>query len=228
MLVFFNFKSWLPEQQRRNSPLSSTKMKLFKSKRKDSRDPTGTKSSSARPASVECKSVNTTPATSAPLNPLNCGNNCARTNQSEDTSTDEIIDAYELRIVELGGLMVEQGRQLDEKTERCNLLASENNTLREKVSSGLRLENLKSHNDSLQIKSPLKSIINQRKVSADEQARIMQKYKDENSLLQQQAELLVKELEHANGRLSDQDLTVASLEKELKTHLEHFCKCESL
>lgn len=204
-------------------------MKLFKSKRKDSRDPTGTKSSSARPASVlAMQSVNTTPDISAPLNPLNCGSDCARTNQSEDTSKDEIIDAYELRIEELGGLMVEQGRQLDEKTERCNLLASENNTLREKVSSGLRLENLKSHNDSLQIKSPLKSIINQRKVSADEQARIVQKYKDENSLLQQQAELLVKELEHANGRLSDQDLTVASLEKELKTHWEQCGKCECL
>ena len=78
-------------------------MKLFKSKRKDSRDPTGTKSSLARPPSVlAVQTVNKTPDTSAP-----CSLDVVNVNRSEDTSKDDIIDAYELRIEELGQLMVE-------------------------------------------------------------------------------------------------------------------------
>eukprot|EP00956_Cyclotella_meneghiniana_P045502 scaffold371945_cov113-Cyclotella_meneghiniana.AAC.1 len=193
-------------------------MKLFKSKRKDSRDPTGTKSSLIRPPSVlAVQTVNKTPDTSA-----RCSLDVVNANRSEDTSKDDIIDAYELRIEELGQLMVEQGRQLDEMSDRSKQLASENIMLREKVSSGLMLENLQPRNET---KSPLKSIINQRKVSANDQAKLAQKYKDENSLLQQQSELLVQELEHANNQISNLDLTVASLEKEIKTNWE---QCQKL
>jgi hypothetical protein len=47
------------------------------------------------------------------------------------------------------------------------------------------------------------------------------KLREENSLLHQQAELLVNELTQANNQISELDLAIGSLESELKANWEN-------
>eukprot|EP00804_Cyclotella_cryptica_P008454 CCRYP_003960-RA/>CCRYP_003960-RA protein AED:0.09 eAED:0.02 QI:0/0/0/1/1/1/4/0/674 len=124
------------------------------------------------------------------------------------SSNSELIDAYELRIEELGRLMLEQGKHLDELTNRSRRLSTENTMLREKVSSGI--ENLiAKHN-----KSPLNSMIRHQVTNQMNNTKTAQKDKEDNDLLHQQTELLVDELTHSNKQISE-------LEKELKQSWEH-------
>jgi hypothetical protein len=74
---------------------------------------------------------------------------------------------------------------------------------------------------------PLKSIMNQQKNGlTDGQAIMVQKQKEENALLHNQAELLVKELAHSNSQILEMDMTIALLEKELKGSWELSRKCK--
>jgi hypothetical protein len=141
------------------------------------------------------------------------------------TSNSEKIDAYELRIEELGQLMLEQGRHLDELTNRSHRLSTENLMLREKVSSGLENLIAKPSGASMENKSPLNSMIRHQKKNQEDN-NIIKKEKEENELLHKQAELLVHELAHSNAQISEMDMTIASLEKELKERWEQSRQCK--
>lgn len=180
---------------------------LFKSKAKR-RDPTGTKSVQARPRPASSSSaVQTIDEASdqrlqTNLNPSNTADANLSDPNNSNTDMIEELENY---------LMIEQARHLDELSKRSRRL--------EKVSSGLTKPG-----SSMQTKSPLKSIMNlqtKKASSAD-----VSKYRHENDLLIQQAELLVQELTHANGQISELDLTVASLEKELCGSWEKTRKCK--
>jgi myosin heavy subunit len=137
-------------------------------------------------------------------------------------NNNDVIDAYELRVEELGHLMLEQGRHLDQLTDRNRRLSTENIALRGKVS-----ENFTTSMSfcTPETTSPLKSVMNQKKGSIEGQGK-MQKQKEQNALLHSQAELLVKELAHSNNQISEMDMTIASLEKELKEIWELSRQCK--
>jgi hypothetical protein len=193
-------------------------MKLFSSKKKR-RDPTGTTSSQARPKSRGSVSIAT-------------GTQFQQANNYQPEVCDvevgsavinnDVIDAYELRVEELGHLMLEQGRHLDQLTDRNRRLSTENIALRGKVS-----ENFTTSMSfcTPETTSPLKSVMNQKKGSIEGQGK-MQKQKEQNALLHSQAELLVKELAHSNNQISEMDMTIASLEKELKEIWELSRQCK--
>lgn len=187
-------------------------MKFFSSNKKKSRDPTGTKSR-ARPASASkisaVEALNKTPdihIDRSSQNPL------VVADDNPDVYNDDVIQSCELRLEEMSNLM-------DELSSRSLRLASENKSLREKLSSGFN-QSIKPHMES---KSPLKSIIKQqKKITVEEQTKL----REENLLLHQQAELLVNELTNANSQISELDLTIGSLEKELKANWENAKKCK--
>ncbi len=112
---------------------------------------------------------------------------------------------------DLGLLMREQGKCLDELTIRSNSLAAENMILRERISSGI---------DNVVPKSGRRGggLINGRKKSMSDDA--IKKVKDENDMLLQQADLLVKELNDANASIAERDSSIASLSHELSGVLE--------
>ena len=114
---------------------------------------------------------------------------------------------------EIGHLLQEQGRCLDELTTRSNNLASENILLRERISSGI--DNVSSK--SSRRREPLSSIINNKKRMSDD---AFQKIKDENDMLLQQADMLAKELNDAHSSIAERDSSIASLSNELSGLLE--------
>ena len=154
------------------------------------------------------------------------------------------IDMYEDRIDELGQMMAEQGRCLDELTARSRRLSSENNILRERlVSSSSSTSNAVAakqspRGGSLSLPasmSPLKHIIrnsSSQRSSADEaittNKRVVQKLNDDNLLLIQQAELLANELTEANRQLAERDESLASLGTKLSSSLEKARSCKEL
>lgn len=132
-------------------------------------------------------------------------------------ATQEAIDEDELfhgqsdTLEDIGLLLVEQARCLDEVTNRSNILAAENIDLRERISSGI-------DSVSKSRRVPLSSIINNknRKGSTD----MLEKFKDENEMLLQQADLLAKELNDAHSSIAERDSSIASLSHELSGMLE--------
>ena len=111
---------------------------------------------------------------------------------------------------EIGHLLQEQGRYLDELTTRSNNLASENILLRERISSGIDSVSKSSR------RQPLSSIINNKSGGDD----AFQKIKDENDMLLQQADMLAKELNDAHSSIAERDSSIASLSNELSGLLE--------
>ena len=112
---------------------------------------------------------------------------------------------------DLGNLLQEQGRCLDELTNRSRGLAAENIVLRERISSGIDSVTKSSRRDSLP------SIITKKRVHGDD---IIKTFKDENEMLLQQADLLAKELNDANASIEERDSSIASLGHELSGLLE--------
>ena len=124
---------------------------------------------------------------------------------------EEETNAYEHRIDELGQLLSEQGRCLDELTTSNRRISNENSELRQ------RLATQHSAPSTSSTRTPLKNILNNNK---SDESKLVSKLKEENKLLHQQSELLAAELRDANTSLSNRDETVASLGKELSTCLE--------
>ncbi len=144
------------------------------------------------------------------------------------------IDVYEDRIDELGQLMAEQGRCLDELTARSRRLSSENSMLRERLSSANSVAVKQSSprgSFSLPGRSPLKHIIRSSQRSSNDDIttkRVVQQLNDDNSLLIQQAELLTNELTEANRQLVEREDSLASLETKLSSSLEKSRSCKNL
>lgn len=116
-------------------------------------------------------------------------------------------------VEELGQLLREQGRCLDELTNRSRALAAENIVLRERISSGI---------DNVSIskpcqRDPLSSITNKKNAQGDD---ILRKFKSENEMLLQQADLLAKELNDAHVSIAERDVSITSLSQELSHLLE--------
>ena len=128
-----------------------------------------------------------------------------------NNNNDSGDDAYERRIDELGRLLSEQGRCLDELTISNRRISNENAQLRDKLTTQ------HSASSSLSNRTPLKNILNNNK---SDESKLVSKLKEENKLLHQQSELLAAELRDANTSLSNRDETVSSLGKELSTCLE--------
>jgi len=122
------------------------------------------------------------------------------------------IDVYEDRIDDLGDLMQEQGRCLDELANRSRRLSTENGMLRERLKTDM-IAKSKAPN-----RSPLKNTINNHQ-REDEHANLAQKTREENALLIQQADLLANELTDANVLIAERDTSIASLGKELSSCL---------
>ena len=131
-----------------------------------------------------------------------------------------VIDVYEDRIEELGELMAEQGRCLDEVTNRSRRLSNENNMLREKLSNSMASKPGSSASPAM---SPLKNVINIAHRRGKDENTIrgdVLRFKEENSLLIQQVDLLTNELTESNGLIADRDASLASLGNELSKCLE--------
>lgn len=124
---------------------------------------------------------------------------------------EEETNAYEHRIDELGQLLSEQGRCLDELTSSNRRISNENSDLRQRLAI--------QHSAPMpsSTRTPLKNILNNNK---SDESKLVSKLKEENKLLNQQSELLAAELRDANTSLSNRDETVSSLGKELSTCLE--------
>jgi len=137
-----------------------------------------------------------------------------RSRRQEIIEEDEpCIDDEASHVFQLGRLIQEQGRCLDELTNRSNSLATENIVLRERISSGID-----SVSKSSRRREPLSSIINTKKrMQGDD---MLQKFKDENEMLLQQADLLAKELNDAHSSIAERDSSISSLSHELSGLLE--------
>ena len=140
------------------------------------------------------------------------------------------IDAYEERIGELGQLMSEQGKALDEMNTSSRRLSTENQMLRERLSQGMVAAN-PAPAPSTPNRSPLKNIMNNQKSTSrsdDELAKLVRRMKDENALLVQQADLLANELADANRFITERDASIAILGKELSSSLDKSRSCKSM
>ncbi|KAK1739265.1 hypothetical protein QTG54_009808 [Skeletonema marinoi] len=137
-----------------------------------------------------------------------------RSRRQEIIEEDEpCIDDEASHVFQLGRLIQEQGRCLDELTNRSNSLATENIVLRERISSGIDRVSKSSRR-----REPLSSIINTKKrMQGDD---MLQKFKDENEMLLQQADLLAKELNDAHSSIAERDSSITSMSHELSGLLE--------
>jgi hypothetical protein len=128
---------------------------------------------------------------------------------------------YEDRIDELCELMAEQGRCLEEVTSRSHLLSTENRKLRERLTSiSSRPE---SSTSPARVRAPLINAINsthKRRRDENKANEAIMRFKEENSLLIQQAELLTNELTETNQILAERDEGLAIVGKELSSCLE--------
>ncbi len=174
------------------------------------------------------------------------------TNSNPHDSDDAVIENYEQRIEELGQMMLEQGRCLDELTAQSSRLSSENVLLRERLSAGVESFLTRVNGDRSEGKGEneapgcessltsrnLKNIMtfhNQSKSSIgssrifrndEDESNVVNKYKDKIDLLTQQSELLAKELASANEHIADRDERVVSLGNDLSACLKKARKCE--
>ena len=115
------------------------------------------------------------------------------------------IDSNDARIEEMGELMSEQGRCLDEVTEQARRLSTENSMLRERLSASMVVS-----------KPPPTSKRDEKIITSN----IVHKIKEENSLLSQQADLLSNELLESNRLLAERDTNLATLRNEFSSCLE--------
>ena len=140
-----------------------------------------------------------------------------------NTTHTTVVDVYEDRIEELGQLMAEQGRALDELTNRSRRLSTENSMLRDRLAVGVSAKPTvpPSSSSSQTARIPLKNIINSKSNKDDDSTRqLVQNLKSENSLLSEQSKLLANELADANAGIAERDASISSLGKELSTCLE--------
>eukprot|EP00569_Conticribra_weissflogii_P010141 CAMPEP_0171369318 /NCGR_PEP_ID=MMETSP0879-20121228/7292_1 /TAXON_ID=67004 /ORGANISM="Thalassiosira weissflogii, Strain CCMP1336" /LENGTH=765 /DNA_ID=CAMNT_0011877617 /DNA_START=1 /DNA_END=2298 /DNA_ORIENTATION=- len=193
-----------------------------------------------RPANGE-STTSENPIPSSNITPSEyCNPSSNNSNPRENDNT--AIEEYEHRIEELGQMMLEQGRCLDELTAQSGRLSSENSLLRERLSAGMesilthviadrsegKSENQASGRESsLTGRKPLKNIMsfhNQSKSSTGssrvfkndkDDSNAIKKYKDEVDLLTQQSELLAKELASANEQIAERDERIVSLGNDL-------------
>jgi hypothetical protein len=165
----------------------------------------------------------TTPAeqrSSPPTPPLHHRNHDDEAPSLNTKPYAHVIDVYEDRIEELGELMAEQGRCLDEVTNRSRRLSTENNMIREKLSKSMASKPGSSASPAM---SPLKNVINIAHRRGKDEITTREdvlRFKEENSLLIQQAELLTNELTESNRLIAGRDESLASLGKEISTCLE--------
>ena len=148
------------------------------------------------------------------------------TNNVATINEDDVIAGYEHQIQELGQLLNEQGRALDEHNNRSRRLSDENSILRDRLASATTNKPLPS--SSSLPRTPLKNIINNRSASKDNAntKQLIQRYNEERDLLIQQSELLANELADANKSLAERDEHVVNLEKELSKCLDKARSCE--
>lgn len=180
-----------------------------------------------------------------------CNPSSNKSNPRDSDNT--VVEEYEHRIEELGQMMLEQGRCLDELTAQSGRLSSENSLLRERLSAGMESILTRANCDrsegkgeiqasgresSLTGRKPLKNIMsfhNQSKSSTGssrvfkndkEDSNVVKKYKDEIDLLTQQSELLAKELASANEQIAERDERIVSLGNDLSACMKKARKCE--
>jgi chromosome segregation ATPase len=124
---------------------------------------------------------------------------------SESEVTSPLFTAYDQRIEELSTFIERQGSVLDLLTERSNDLLSENEHLRHRIIQGLP----KHKSDGIQESS----------TDIKKDAGINQLLSDKQ-LLEEQAELLVKEVQSANQTITSRDENIASLTEQVGNKLK--------
>ena len=142
---------------------------------------------------------------------------------------DDVVAGYERQIQDLGQLLSQQGRALDEHNNRSRRLSDENSILRDRLASTAAAKPLQSSPPPPPRTTQLKNIINVRSSSNKDDAnmkQLIQRKKEETDLLIQQSELLANELADANKCLAERDETIGNLGKDLSTCLDKARSCE--
>ena len=146
-----------------------------------------------------------------------------RSRKSKSNATQESTRENELEfgsahasntLEDIGALMIQQGEFLDELTNRTNSLAAENVVLRERLSSGINSSSSKSR---ASLRNSLSTITHKNKMKGEE---TLQKLRNENEMLLEQADLLAKQCEDANNSIADRDSSITSLSQELSKFME--------
>ena len=132
-----------------------------------------------------------------------------------------IVAGYERQIQDLGQLLSEKGRALDEHNKRSRRLSDENSILRDRLASMAAAKPLQSSSPP-----PLKNIINSRSSESKDDTNTKQLSEEEKDLHIQQSELLANELADANKCLAERDKTIGNLGKDLSTCLDKARSCE--
>ena len=115
-----------------------------------------------------------------------------------------LLTSYDQRIEELSTFIERQGSVLDTLTQRSNDLLDENKNLRNRIIGDLP----RKANDHTQ----------QSKVQNKKEATVSQLLNDKN-LLEQQAELLAKELHASNNTIASRDANISLLTEQVKNKL---------
>ena len=135
---------------------------------------------------------------------------------------DDVVAGYERQIQDLGQLLSQQGRALDEHNNRSRHLSDENSILRDRLAS-TAAKPLQSTSPPPRT-TPLKNIITNSRSSASKDdaktKQLINLHKEEKYLLIQQSELLANELADANKCLAERDETIGNLGKEFTTCLD--------
>ena len=130
-------------------------------------------------------------------------------------------NVYEDRIDELCELMREQGRYLEEVTSRSQILSTENSKFRERLTS--MSSKPEPSTSPARARASIINAINstyKRRRGENKAYEAILRFKEENSLLMQQAELLTNELTESNRLIAERDEGLAVIGKELSSCLE--------
>ena len=136
-------------------------------------------------------------------------------NDASANDDDDVVAGYERQIQDLGQLLSEKGRALDEHNKRSRRLSDENSILRDRLASMAVAKPLQSSSPP-----PFENIIDSGSSASKGDANTKQLSEEEKDLLIQQSELLANELADANKCLAERDETIGNLGKELSKCLD--------
>jgi chromosome segregation ATPase len=127
-----------------------------------------------------------------------------------------LLTVYDHRIEELSTFIERQGSALDALTQRSNDLLSENENLRSRIIQGLKTT--LSPSDSRQAQTLTMTVGNSDK-KQEAEGQVKQLLSDKH-LLEEQAELLVKEVLNANQTIASRDKSISSLTEQVGNKLK--------
>lgn len=132
----------------------------------------------------------------------------------ESTVLSPLFIAYDAKIQELSGMIEHQGSYLDKLTASVHSLSQENRHLRENIRTSPSVETGQTAKETRTSES-----LGVGATSPDVQKEIYS-LKEDNDLLEEQGDLLLKEVEDANCAISSRDKIIADLTHEIQSKLD--------